>query len=129
MRLGVAAAVLLAVPLTLAAQAPVDAAAWRRGAVCYEIFVRSFQDSNGDGKLTQFSDYRPRVGEADLRPGAHPPDAGRDSDVPVDHLSAVHPSTVRAPGDDTWPRGLLARDSGGRRGLMNASRSRPAPWR
>jgi glycosidase len=29
----------------LAAQAP----AWTRGATCYEIFVRSFQDSNGDG--------------------------------------------------------------------------------
>src|SRR5215207_847743 len=25
------------------------AARWTRGAVCYEVFVRSFQDSNGDG--------------------------------------------------------------------------------
>lgn len=37
-------------------------AAWRRGAVCYEVFVRSFYDSNGDGigdlrGLTQKLDY------------------------------------------------------------------------
>ncbi len=32
------------------AQRPVDRApAWTRGAVCYEVFVRSFFDSNGDG--------------------------------------------------------------------------------
>jgi len=49
-----------------------------------------------DGELTQLRDHRPRIGQADLRPGPHPPDAGRDSDIPVDHLSAVHPSTVRA---------------------------------
>ena len=37
---------------SLAAQAPAGAKAapeWTRGAVCYEIFVRSFQDSDGDG--------------------------------------------------------------------------------
>ena len=28
---------------------PGPAASWTRGATCYEIFVRSFQDSNGDG--------------------------------------------------------------------------------
>ena len=28
---------------------PPDTASWKRGAVCYEIFVRSFQDSDGDG--------------------------------------------------------------------------------
>ncbi len=28
---------------------PAGAADWRRGAVCYEIFVRSFSDSDGDG--------------------------------------------------------------------------------
>jgi alpha-amylase len=32
-----------------AAQAPARGPAWTRGAVCYEVFVRSFQDSNGDG--------------------------------------------------------------------------------
>jgi len=42
------------------AQAPVPA--WTRGATCYEIFVRSFSDSNGDGigdlnGLTQKLDY------------------------------------------------------------------------
>jgi glycosidase len=42
-------AALLAAPL--AAQEPADSANfdWRRGAVCYEIFVRSFYDSDGDG--------------------------------------------------------------------------------
>src|SRR5437762_9320362 len=30
----------------LAAQQPSD---WKKGAVCYEVFVRSFYDSNGDG--------------------------------------------------------------------------------
>src|ERR671922_16169 len=30
----------------LAAQTPAD---WKRGAVCYEVFVRSFYDSDGDG--------------------------------------------------------------------------------
>lgn len=28
---------------------PAQAPAWTRGATCYEIFIRSFQDSNGDG--------------------------------------------------------------------------------
>jgi alpha-amylase len=40
----------------------VDSLPWERGAVCYEIFVRSFFDSNGDGigdlnGLTQKLDY------------------------------------------------------------------------
>ncbi|HEY6922590.1 MAG TPA: alpha-amylase family glycosyl hydrolase, partial [Steroidobacteraceae bacterium] len=37
--------------LLLALQAPVAPAipAWTRGATCYEVFVRSFYDSNGDG--------------------------------------------------------------------------------
>jgi alpha-amylase len=44
---------------TAAAQSPPD---WTRGAVCYEIFVRSFFDSDGDGigdfnGLTQKLDY------------------------------------------------------------------------
>ncbi|MGZ8375643.1 MAG: alpha-amylase family glycosyl hydrolase [Gemmatirosa sp.] len=32
-----------------AAPVPASRAAWTRGAVCYEVFVRSFQDSDGDG--------------------------------------------------------------------------------
>ncbi|HEX8715536.1 MAG TPA: alpha-amylase family glycosyl hydrolase [Gemmatimonadaceae bacterium] len=38
-------------PARPATQTFVDyaAPAWTRGAVCYEVFVRSFQDSNGDG--------------------------------------------------------------------------------
>jgi glycosidase len=44
----------------LAPAAPADA--WRRGGVCYEVFVRSFADSNGDGVgdlngLTERLDY------------------------------------------------------------------------
>lgn len=31
------------------AQAPTVSAAWRDGSACYEVFVRSFQDSDGDG--------------------------------------------------------------------------------
>jgi len=43
-------------------QATVAAPAWTHGGVCYEIFVRSFYDSNGDGTgdlngLTQKLDY------------------------------------------------------------------------
>src|SRR5215510_15903895 len=50
----------------VAAQAP----AWTRGATCYEIFVRSFQDSNGDGigdlrglisRLDYINDGNPRT--------------------------------------------------------------------
>lgn len=51
---------LAAVQAQLAAPAP--APAWTRGGVCYEVFVRSFYDSNGDGigdlnGLTQKLDY------------------------------------------------------------------------
>ncbi|MFL5381620.1 MAG: alpha-amylase family glycosyl hydrolase [Longimicrobiaceae bacterium] len=43
-------------------QAPAASSEWRRGAVCYEVFVRSFADSNGDGigdlnGLTRRLDY------------------------------------------------------------------------
>jgi len=50
----------------VAAQAP----AWTRGATCYEIFVRSFQDSNADGigdlrglisRLDYINDGNPRT--------------------------------------------------------------------
>ncbi|HMA23062.1 MAG TPA: alpha-amylase family glycosyl hydrolase, partial [Gemmatimonadaceae bacterium] len=53
---------------------PIAAADWTRGAVCYEIFVRSFSDSNGDGigdingltaKLDYVNDGNPRS-KADL---------------------------------------------------------------
>jgi alpha-amylase len=44
-RLLIAAVLLTAPP----ARAQVAAPAWTRGGVCYEIFVRSFFDSNGDG--------------------------------------------------------------------------------
>ncbi|OYV69266.1 MAG: alpha-amylase, partial [Gemmatimonadetes bacterium 21-71-4] len=49
-----AACVIGAAPGWAAAQAspPVNATpapAWTRGATCYEVFVRSFKDSNGDG--------------------------------------------------------------------------------
>jgi alpha-amylase len=48
--------------LLLALQAPAPAPAWTRGATCYEVFVRSFYDSNGDGTgdlngVTQKLDY------------------------------------------------------------------------
>ncbi len=55
----VAAALALA-PAALGAQRALPA--WTRGATCYEVFVRSFQDSDGDGigdlrGLTQRLDY------------------------------------------------------------------------
>src|SRR5881628_1046142 len=39
---------LVAVSLSMSA-APAPGQGWRRGAVCYEVFVRSFYDSDGDG--------------------------------------------------------------------------------
>src|SRR5690349_3973382 len=49
-RLVIAFATLVAAPVaTLAAQAPSAPPAWTHGATCYEVFVRSFQDSDGDG--------------------------------------------------------------------------------
>jgi alpha-amylase len=36
-------------PGPVGAQHPDSTPAWTRGAVCYEVFVRSFYDSNGDG--------------------------------------------------------------------------------
>ena len=58
------AAALLAASLPLAAQPRVrpSGAEWARGATCYEIFVRSFRDSDGDGigdlnGLTRSLDY------------------------------------------------------------------------
>src|SRR5579859_5709616 len=55
--------VLAAVSPTRASRlAPQPDPAWTRGAVCYEVFVRSFMDSNGDGTgdlngLTSKLDY------------------------------------------------------------------------
>ncbi len=44
-------AALFAVPAPTPAQEASASGArnWKRGAVCYEIFVRSFYDSDGDG--------------------------------------------------------------------------------
>ena len=42
-------ATLVATTLPCAAQPTSASADWKRGAVCYEIFVRSFYDSDGDG--------------------------------------------------------------------------------
>jgi 1,4-alpha-glucan branching enzyme len=62
---------LLVAPVVAAAQptrAPIDTT-WRRGGTCYEIFVRSFLDSDGDGigdfnglaqKLDYINDGDPR---------------------------------------------------------------------
>jgi alpha-amylase len=62
-------------PLEAVAQPPALAdSAWKRGAVCYEIFVRSFYDSDGDGigdlngliqKLDYVNDGNPKT-ERDL---------------------------------------------------------------
>lgn len=43
------AAALVAGPAAAQGQAAARAAPWTRGATCYEVFVRSFADSNGDG--------------------------------------------------------------------------------
>jgi alpha-amylase len=45
----VALAALAAAAVRAPAQAVSPAPAWTRGAVCYEVFVRSFSDGNGDG--------------------------------------------------------------------------------
>ena len=44
-----AAAAIIAGEAPAAAQGADSAPAWTRGAVCYEVFVRSFYDSDGDG--------------------------------------------------------------------------------
>ena len=44
-----ALATLLATGSATAAHAQASPPAWTRGATCYEVFVRSFQDSDGDG--------------------------------------------------------------------------------
>jgi alpha-amylase len=56
------ASIVLAVTPLLAQNASAPSAEWRRNGVCYEVFVRSFYDSDGDGVgdlrgLTQKLDY------------------------------------------------------------------------
>ncbi|MDQ6635414.1 MAG: alpha-amylase family glycosyl hydrolase, partial [Gemmatimonadota bacterium] len=64
------AALLLAASIPSAAQPAARASDWRRGATCYEIFVRSFYDSDGNGigdlnglteKLDYINDGNPRT--------------------------------------------------------------------
>src|SRR5712671_4803350 len=64
------AAALLAASLPMAAQPGASGSDWRRGATCYEIFVRSFYDSDGNGvgdlnglteKLDYINDGNPRT--------------------------------------------------------------------
>lgn len=95
MRNGILAPATLAVLAALAA-VPLDAgrveaqrvmAAWTRGAVCYEIFVRSFFDSDGDGigdfrGLTQKLDY---INDGDAR-------SQRDLGARCVWLMPIHPS-------------------------------------
>ena len=59
-----------AAPLAAQTRARPGAAGWTRGATCYEIFVRSFRDSDGDGigdlnglteKLDYINDGNPRT--------------------------------------------------------------------
>jgi alpha-amylase len=45
-RIAISAFVIVLSAAPLAGQSPSD---WKRGAVCYEVFVRSFYDSDGDG--------------------------------------------------------------------------------
>jgi glycosidase len=51
MRLGASFATTVVAVAALSAQSPSRASVpdWREGATCYEVFVRSFRDSNGDG--------------------------------------------------------------------------------
>ena len=58
---------------------PPAALAWTRGAVCYEVFVRSFSDSDGNGigdlngltnKLDYINDGNPRPGPTSARPAS-----------------------------------------------------------
>src|SRR2546422_5323216 len=46
---GLGAALLACASIVSLAAQQATAPAWTRGAVCYEVFVRSFYDSNGDG--------------------------------------------------------------------------------
>src|SRR6266536_1260761 len=62
-----AALVVAASSLSAQSLAKDSSQAWKKGAVCYEIFVRSFYDSNGDGigdlnGLAQKLDYVKRLG-------------------------------------------------------------------
>ena len=66
------AATLALFPASVAAQTAGDDAGWWRDGVCYEVFVRSFQDSDGDGvgdfrgltsKLDHINDGNPSGGD------------------------------------------------------------------
>jgi glycosidase len=74
-------------PLEPAAREPAAASDWWNGAVVYEVFVRSFQDSGNDGK----GDIQGLISQLDyLNDG----DAGTDTDLGVDAiwLMPIYPS-------------------------------------
>ncbi len=74
-------------PLEPAAREPAAASDWWNGAVVYEVFVRSFQDSGTDGK----GDIHGLISRLDyLNDG----DPGTDADLGVDAiwLMPIHPS-------------------------------------
>src|SRR5262249_42148559 len=56
---------------------------------------RSYRLSDGRSLLAELGHHPPNLGEADLRAGPDPPGRRRCGHVPVDHLGAAHPYTVR----------------------------------
>src|SRR5205085_9094336 len=89
-------AVLLAcMPIASLAAQQAAGPAWTRGAVCYEVFVRSFYDSNGDGigdltGLIEKLDYLDKLGASciGLMPVAESPSSPAHTATPS-HLAAT----------------------------------------